>query len=400
MGPTAAKYLAIIVFLLNAGSWPFMWHFKILTPVVEAYFGWQMLKLRHLFSSKHKRAVAREAWFESGMPIGEHPFRRVWKKTSWVSLDQSDFNLHMSNSSYATTLDAARFRLALETFPNVFLCGGWAPLAAQHYHFIREIPMLTSYEVRATIGAWDDKWVWFVSRFVKPPSKSKSKSSSNSSASNSQSITASELPTPGGINGVSGGIATGFPGGTPSGFSEGIANGMSNGAAEPDAITKALLAAAARTPEPDGATLYTVCVSQNCFKQGRITIPPALVLAANGFYAAPEDPASASTSSPQPTSSSSNSPNEKPPQPPHWPAVRALTSPASGGSLRALAAFYKGGWRDVPAGQRWWEDALQACEAQRRVRVVPFVGEPQEGGALRKGGISGGLEAVGRLQLQ
>ncbi|KAJ7433056.1 hypothetical protein FB451DRAFT_1420087 [Mycena latifolia] len=51
----------------------------------------------------------------------------------------------MSNSSYAKALDAraARFRLVLATFPNIFRCGGWVPLGAAHYHFIiREIPIL------------------------------------------------------------------------------------------------------------------------------------------------------------------------------------------------------------------------------------------------------------------
>ena len=28
-----------------------------------------------------------------------------------------------------------------------------------HYHFIREIPMLASYEVRTSIATWDQKWV-------------------------------------------------------------------------------------------------------------------------------------------------------------------------------------------------------------------------------------------------
>jgi hypothetical protein len=52
----------------------------------------------------------------------DHPQRTA-------GFDDSDFNLHMSNSSYAMALDSARFRLALATFPNIFRCGGWVPLA-------------------------------------------------------------------------------------------------------------------------------------------------------------------------------------------------------------------------------------------------------------------------------
>jgi hypothetical protein len=112
----------------------------------------------------------------------------------------------MSNSSYAKTLDTARFEFALVTFLNVFHAGGWVPLGgaffsflfgscafsacppatfapflvfrlsviwpithrnklkpnpppATHYHFIREIPVFARYEIQTVIGAWDDKWV-------------------------------------------------------------------------------------------------------------------------------------------------------------------------------------------------------------------------------------------------
>ncbi|KAJ7435193.1 hypothetical protein FB451DRAFT_370737 [Mycena latifolia] len=58
-----------------------------------------------------------------------------------------------------------------------------------HFHFIREIPMFARYEVRASVGAWDDKWIWVVSRFVGPAFK-KSKSRSNKSG------TPSQVPTP------------------------------------------------------------------------------------------------------------------------------------------------------------------------------------------------------------
>jgi hypothetical protein len=32
-------------------------------------------------------------------------------------------------------------------------------VGATHYDFIREIPMLASYEVRVSLKAWDQKWV-------------------------------------------------------------------------------------------------------------------------------------------------------------------------------------------------------------------------------------------------
>lgn len=120
-----------------------------------------------------------------------------------AGLDESDFNGHLSNSSYAKvscgiifedqsplftqrkTLDAARFKAALELFPMLFRAGGWIALAgefsasgialfdlilylATHYNFIREIPMLASYEIRMSTASWDQKWVRYLMNGHKP----------------------------------------------------------------------------------------------------------------------------------------------------------------------------------------------------------------------------------------
>jgi hypothetical protein len=44
-------------------------------------------------------------------------------------------------------------------------------------------------------------------------------------------------------------------------------------------------AAAVRKPEPDGATLHCISVNVTVFKNGRVTVPPALVLAGEGLGA-------------------------------------------------------------------------------------------------------------------
>ncbi|KAJ7631799.1 hypothetical protein B0H17DRAFT_1023848 [Mycena rosella] len=379
VAPTVGKYLVILLFLLNAGSWPLVWHFRVFSSVFRAHLHIRLVKLRHLFSSRENKAAALERMFEAHMPVGVHPFRETWTYTSWVSIDDSDFNLHMSNSSYAKALDSARFRLAIATFPNLFRSGGWVPLAATHYHFIREIPMLTRYEVRASIGAWDDKWIWVISRFVNPPSKSKSKKSSTtptSSTSDSANPRAAEPPK-----------APRFPtlktpatpltsgGSTPLLAAEHNDTASDNARAtghdaDADAVAKALLARARHATEPDGALLYTICVSQLCFKQGRITVPPALQIRRplpSKKYAAAQPPAP---------------PNAPPP---HWPATAPLRA-----SMRELRALYAGGWRAVPPAERWWDDALRGCEAELAARRGPFVGRGADAG----GGLMGGLEGV------
>ena len=47
----------------------------------------------------------------------------------------------------------------MELFPQFFRAGGTMALAGTHFHFLKEIPILAKYEVRVSIGAWDEKWV-------------------------------------------------------------------------------------------------------------------------------------------------------------------------------------------------------------------------------------------------
>jgi hypothetical protein len=37
-----------------------------------------------------------------------------------------------------------------------------------------------------------------------------------------------------------------------------------------------------------------------------------------------------------------------------------------GGSPKALQTFLKGGWRDIPEGERWWESALGGVVEEKR----------------------------------
>jgi hypothetical protein len=38
--------------------------------------------------------------------------------------------------------------------------------------------------------------------------------------------------------------------------------------------------------------------------------------------------------------------------------VRELAAKEAGGSRKKMAEFLKGGWRNVPEGERWWEQAF------------------------------------------
>ena len=119
----------------------------------------------------------------------------------------------------------------------------------------------------------------------------------------------------------------------------------------------ALKAAAARlasAAEPDGAIVHTVAVSECCFKIGRITVPPALVIAVNGLSTPPLD------------SGSSLTEYSKANPPPHWAKVKAIASAPFGGSMKKLTELFTGGWRDVPESERWWDSALTGTVEQKR----------------------------------
>jgi hypothetical protein len=123
------------------------------------------------------------------------------------------------------------------------------------------------------------------------------------------------------------------------------------------ALSQRLLAAPA--PEPDGATLHCLAVSVMCFKIGRISVPPAVVLASEGLHRpAPAGAAAYGASNP----------------PPAW-TTHAQRLRAQAGS-REFRAFVAGGWRDVPKDQRWWEDALggevEALRVERLKALQPY----------------------------
>lgn len=80
------------------------------------------------------------------------------------SVDLLD-NICQSGLKYTReqALDGARFKLVAQLLPKFIIAGGLIPLAGTHFQFIREIPILAKYEVRITLGAWDEKWVCFCS---------------------------------------------------------------------------------------------------------------------------------------------------------------------------------------------------------------------------------------------
>jgi hypothetical protein len=131
---------------------------------------------------------------------------------------------------------------------------------------------------------------------------------------------------------------------------------MANG--DTDKALKAVAASLASEPEPDGAIVHTIAISRCVFKIGRVTVPPAIVFASSGF------------SKPAPPS---EEPYSHANPPPHWERVKLMMSRPLGGSPKALQAFMKGGWRDIPEGERWWEDALGGVVEEKRKKELEIM---------------------------
>ncbi|PPQ82856.1 hypothetical protein CVT24_008288 [Panaeolus cyanescens] len=343
VAPKLAKILFVLLFLINIRSWPLAWHFRVFRPVFALRIQRRWMRICASFKSPANRVRIHDQWMESISPIGENPLQMMVPFKSWASLDDSDFNGHLSNSSYAKILDSARFKAAMKMFPYFFTAGGWMALAATHYHFVREIPILKSYEIRTSIVAWDQKWIYIVSRFVRKP-EGKKKPVKKIASPPSDSEPAPQilaLRTPATEDPSTSG--TPIPAATPL-----TVTGLQDTAQALKAVSAGL-----KHEEVDGSTLHTVAVARLCFKVGRITVPPAVVLGSNGFTGE--------------TGFSKTTPH------PEWAQQKKVASLPHGGSLKKLKQFMTGGWKDVPEKERWWEQALGPEIEQQRLRNLALV---------------------------
>ena len=189
-----------------------------------------------------------------------------------------------------------------------------------------------------------------MSRFVCKPDGKKKQAEKAPTSAPSDPIHAQLVPIRTPRDETISSTGTPFPSGTPN--ATGIA---------PTSTQNALNAVAAGLagPEPDGAILHTVVVSQMCFKIGRITVPPALAFAMNGF---------------------TNVPGYSHTEPhPEWAKVQELLCKPHGGSARKAKKFLEGGWREVPEGERWWEQVIGGEIEATRIRNLEKVDHLRRG---------------------
>ena len=226
--PTWIRILLGLLVVTNIRSTPFAWHIRVLYPAFKA-----VLLSRAWFSRSNSQSLTHAAIKPQlkleALPIGKDVFLDTSSHNFIATLDECDWNGHLSNSSYSRSLDFTRMAHNSPRFLKMYYDGGWVALGGSGFNFHREIPLLARYTIRMSLEAWDDKWLYVVGRFVAPAKRS----SSNKTAS-------SNVPT--------------------------------------NAVTEML--------QP-GETLYCTSISRYVGKAGRRTIPPWLLIATSGYGTQP-----------------------------------------------------------------------------------------------------------------
>ncbi|KAG9004895.1 hypothetical protein FRB94_001976 [Tulasnella sp. JGI-2019a] len=260
--PRPIKLFVAFIFLLNWRSWPFLWHYKVLSSILKLEIS------RRIYGrtpEKHRQ------WLGKISNIGGSPFELVSKIQCHAGIDDIDYNGHLSNSSYAKACDAGRIRAACEIFPAVFTDGVWAFLGSSSFYFIREIPYGANYEITTTIEGWDQKWMYLAHHFITYPSKSSKKVKARKVEHQQQ------------------GGESSFPHLTMPSTPSQIDSPPSNNSPTKKSISLPYKAPGTVPPHmvkralPEGAQVHCVAISSYCLKIGRITAPPAVVFIAGGF---------------------------------------------------------------------------------------------------------------------
>ncbi|KAK6820872.1 hypothetical protein PG995_003482 [Apiospora arundinis] len=179
-------FLLLCLFIaFNHKNMPFMWHMRI----VNAF--------RFVCRSQRPRIALGPA----------HIFQPLIT-SSRAQLMEIDFNLHKTNSSYFSDLDIARGHLVCTLFSEAiaYMRGGteaWAgvqskkpmfglALGATSCCFRKEIKPYEEYEMWSKILAWDEKWIYIATHFVRKGA-AKPKTYSLYPQQNPEGATAEEL---------------------------------------------------------------------------------------------------------------------------------------------------------------------------------------------------------------
>ncbi|PYH46336.1 acyl-CoA thioesterase [Aspergillus saccharolyticus JOP 1030-1] len=179
------KALALLLALINLKNLPLVWHARL---------------LHHLY--RNLRRSPRDPHHPPSthpLPHPTHPIFLPLTITSRTPILETDYNFHKSNSTYFSDLDIARTALATRIFTpgsrivnrdldaelassvtspstsgakdspqNGSKLRLYIAVGSVFCSFKREIKPFERYEITSRLIAWDEKWVYIVSYFVRP----------------------------------------------------------------------------------------------------------------------------------------------------------------------------------------------------------------------------------------
>ncbi|GAA5950996.1 hypothetical protein JCM21900_004123 [Sporobolomyces salmonicolor] len=148
-----AKKAFALLLVLNWRALPLVWHAEFWSLIPRLYL--------KIWTRGEDKAMA----------IARDPYEVRTRTTGRVGWADTDYNVHMSNSSYARVCDRARFRWLLELVGPAMGMGIWSPLAATSFSFFKEISAGADYEIDVHLVSYDDKWIYYVARFTTAPRK-------------------------------------------------------------------------------------------------------------------------------------------------------------------------------------------------------------------------------------
>ncbi|KAL1862402.1 hypothetical protein Plec18167_005793 [Paecilomyces lecythidis] len=174
------KTLALVLALVNIKNLPFTWHVRLL------YYLIGNLRFRPGITLPGNAQRALDA---KGKPT--HPVfvpTSIYSRTPFL---ETDYNIHKSNSTYFSDLDVSRTALVTRLYtPGMSIVskqldkelldaskGGKPPkkkapmyiaLGSVYCTFKREIKPFELYEIQSRVAAWDKKWLYTISFFLRP----------------------------------------------------------------------------------------------------------------------------------------------------------------------------------------------------------------------------------------
>lgn len=158
--------LSITSWLVVLTSGTFLWVWRRSLPLAWTIrLFW--IQYRNQSQAKASRAACRQNkvtasephLLSSRLPVaGKDIFDEVYESHHVASIDECDFNGHLSNSSYPKNFDFARFDFATNRFIRGGMDGGWTALGGTSFRFLKEIPIGRKYMIRCRVHTWDDKW--------------------------------------------------------------------------------------------------------------------------------------------------------------------------------------------------------------------------------------------------